>query len=67
MTTCERRCRFYAKHGVDELLIVGLQKRRVDWLELEPSSEYRTAERSRLIEPGPPGLAERLDWPPPIA
>jgi Uma2 family endonuclease len=58
---------FYATHGVDELLIVDLQKRRVDWLGLEPSGEYRPLERSRLIELGPAKLAERLDWPPPAS
>jgi Uma2 family endonuclease len=58
---------FYAKHGVDELLIVDPQKRHVDWLGLEPRGEYRAIERSRLIELGPAELAERLDWPPPAS
>ena len=58
---------FYAKHGVDELLIVDLQKRSVDWLGLDPSGEYRPLDRSRLIELGPAELAERLDWPPPAS
>jgi Uma2 family endonuclease len=58
---------FYAKHGVDELLIVDLDQRRVDWLGLDPSGEYRPLERSRLIELGPAELAERLDWPPPAS
>ena len=55
---------FYAKHGADELLIVDLQKQRVDWLGLHSSGEYRPIERSRLIELGPAELAQRLDWPP---
>jgi Uma2 family endonuclease len=58
---------FYAKHGVDELLIVDPQTRRVDWLALEPSGEYRPLERSGLIELGPAELAQRLDWPPPAS
>ncbi len=58
---------FYARRGVDELLIVDLQKRRVDWLGLEPSGEYRALERSALIESGPAELAQRLDWPPPLS
>jgi Uma2 family endonuclease len=62
-----RKVPFYAKHGVDELLIVDLQKRSVDWLGLDPSGEHRALERSRLIELGPAELAERLDWPPPLA
>ena len=56
---------FYANYGPDELPIVDLQRRRVDWLGLEPSGEYRALERSRLIEPEPAELAQRLDWPPP--
>jgi hypothetical protein len=38
-----------------------------DPLGLEPSGEYRALEHSRLIEPGPTELAERLDWPPPAS
>jgi Uma2 family endonuclease len=58
---------FYAKHGVDELLIVDPQKRSVDWLGLDPNGGYRPLERSRLIQLGPAELAERLDWPPPAS
>ena len=58
---------FYAKRGVDELLIVDLQTRRVDWLGLDPGGEYRAIARSRLIELGPAELAEHLDWPPPAS
>jgi Uma2 family endonuclease len=53
---------FYAAHEVDELLIVDPQKRSVDWLALN-TGEYRTVERSRLIDLGPVELAERIDWP----
>lgn len=55
---------FYGAHKVDQLLIVDLQKRRVDWLGLDPSGGYRALARSGLIELGPAELAERLDWPP---
>ena len=58
---------FYARHGVDELLIVDLQKRSVEWLGLDPSGEYRALDRSGLIELGPAELAERLEWPPPAS
>jgi Uma2 family endonuclease len=62
-----KKAPFYANHGVDELLIVDPQKRRVDWVGLEPSGEYRAIARSQLIELGPAELAERLDWPPPAS
>jgi hypothetical protein len=35
---------------VDELLIVDPDKRRVDWLGLEPAGEHVPIDRSRLIE-----------------
>jgi Uma2 family endonuclease len=54
---------FYAAHQVNELLIVDPEKRRVDWLGLQPGGEYAPVERSRLIDLGPAQLAERLDWP----
>lgn len=54
---------FYAKHGVDELLIVDLQKRKVDWLGLQPDGKYRPVERSGPIALGPAELAKHIDWP----
>jgi Uma2 family endonuclease len=54
---------FYAAHGVDELLIVDPQERRVHWLGLQPDSSYRNVEHSALIALGPAKLAERLTWP----
>jgi Uma2 family endonuclease len=53
---------FYSAHGVGELLIVDPQKRRVDWLTLS-GEQYEPVERSGLIECGPAGLGERIDWP----
>jgi Uma2 family endonuclease len=53
---------FYAKQGVDELLIVDPQERRVHWLGLQ-GREYRPLEQSALIEFSPVELADRIDWP----
>ncbi len=53
---------FYAAHGVDELLIVDPQERRVHWLALR-EREYRPIEQSALIALGPVELAARIDWP----
>ena len=52
----------YAKHGVDELLIVDPQKRSVDWLALK-EGEYRPVRRSGVIEFGPAELHDEIDWP----
>lgn len=54
---------FYAKHGVDEVLIVDPQERRVHWLAASEEGEYRPVERSGLVELSPAELAERIDWP----
>jgi Uma2 family endonuclease len=53
---------FYAKHGVDEVLIVDPEKRSVDWLALS-GREYEPVEGSGLIELGSEELARRIDWP----
>jgi Uma2 family endonuclease len=53
---------FYAKHHVDEVLIVDPEKRSVDWLALA-GGEYRPVEHSGLIALGSADLAERTDWP----
>ena len=54
---------FYAKHQVDEALIVDPQERTVSWLALR-QGEYQPVERSGLIDLGPAALAEQIDWPP---
>jgi Uma2 family endonuclease len=54
---------FYAKHTVDELLIVDPQEREVHWLALQPDGQYLAIERSALIELGPAELAELINWP----
>lgn len=54
---------FYAAHGVEELLIVDPQARRVQWLALQPGGEYQPIERSALIALGADELAASIDWP----
>ncbi len=53
---------FYAAHDVDEVLIVDPAKHSVDWLALR-GGEYRSIERSELIELGASELGAQLDWP----
>jgi len=53
---------FYAAHGVEELLIVDPQQRVVEWLALD-SGGYQPVARSTLVDMGPSGMAERIDWP----
>jgi Uma2 family endonuclease len=58
---------FYAAHHVEELLIVDLATRSIDWLALnsgEDGEPYRAIERSELIDQSVADLAERIDWPP---
>jgi Uma2 family endonuclease len=52
---------FYAKHSIDEVLIVDPSQTMVTWLALR-EGEYRPVQRSSLIGMGPTALAERLDW-----
>lgn len=54
---------FYAAHNVNELVVVDSDKRTVDWFALT-DGEYRPVERSALIDLGPAGLAQAIDWPP---
>ncbi len=54
---------FYAAHGVEELLVVDPQARKVHWLGLHAKGEYDPTERSALIALGPAELAEQIDWP----
>jgi Uma2 family endonuclease len=53
---------FYARHDVDEALIVDPAEREVHWLALQ-GGEYRPVQRSGLIELGARELSERIDWP----
>lgn len=52
---------FYAEHEVDEVLIVDPTERTVSWLALR-QGEYRPVQRSGLIDLGPAGLAEQIEW-----
>ena len=54
---------FYAEHGVDELLIVDPETRKVDWLGLA-AGKYEPIDHSGLIDLGPEQLAAQIDWPP---
>jgi Uma2 family endonuclease len=53
---------FYAAHDVDEVLIVDPGKRKAHWLELA-EGEYRSVQRSGLIDLGSDDLCEQIDWP----
>jgi hypothetical protein len=53
---------FYAKHDVDEVLIVDPAQRPVTWLALG-EGDYRPATRSDLVGLGGSDLAEQIDWP----
>jgi Uma2 family endonuclease len=53
---------FYAARGVEEVLIVDPQERRVHWLGLA-GAKYEPIDASGLIELGPAALAQQLEWP----
>lgn len=53
---------FYARQGVDEVLIVDPQKRSVDWLR-RVGEGYAAVDRSGLIELHGDELAHLIDWP----
>ncbi len=53
---------FYARQGVDEVLLVDSRERAVHWLGLTDGA-YAPIERSGLIELGAAELAARIDWP----
>ena len=53
---------FYARRGVEEILVVANAGRSVMWLVLE-DGEYVAAEASRLLGPASSQLGELIDWP----
>lgn len=53
---------FYARHGVEELLIVDPSNNSVSWLALH-GGEYRPAGRSEILDLGAAQLGELIDWP----
>ena len=56
---------FYAKHGVEELVIVDPQQQTVEWLVLRPNGAYAPVGRSGLIDLSAAELAKSIDWPAP--
>jgi len=53
---------FYVAHGVDEVLIVDPDTRRIEWLALLECA-YVPVERSRLMDLATTTLATGIDWP----
>jgi len=53
---------FYARHDVEELLIVDPAHRSVHWLAL-CGGEYQQTGSSEILGLGAAQLAERIDWP----
>jgi hypothetical protein len=53
---------FYAAHGVDEVLIVDPDERRLHWLAMA-DGRYAPTQRSGLIDLGADELAQQIDWP----
>ena len=53
---------FYARHDVDEVLIVSAETQSITWLALE-GGDYVAVDRSRVIHSGPSDLAAAVDWP----
>ena len=56
---------FYAKHAVEELVVVDPQQQTVEWLALRPDGAYAPVERSGLIDLSAAELAKSIDWPAP--
>jgi hypothetical protein len=53
---------FYARRGVDEVLVVSNATRSVTWLLLE-QGRFVEADHSRLLGDGSRHLGERIEWP----
>ena len=53
---------FYARHGVDEMLVVSGLRRTVTCLTLD-GERYTRTDRSRLLGLTAQELSDRLDWP----
>jgi Uma2 family endonuclease len=53
---------FYARHEVDELLIVDPADRSVTWLALR-EGEYRPIDHSGVLDLSASALAQQIDWP----
>ena len=53
---------FYAKHQVDEVIVVTAGERKIQWLGLEANGEYSPLERSPLLGVDVAELAAQLIW-----
>lgn len=53
---------FYAKHGVEEILIVDPERRQLRWLGLRGGS-YEPIDSSGVLELAGDQLAQQIDWP----
>ena len=53
---------FYARHRVNEVLILDPREHTVDWFALG-DGDYRPIDRSELIDLASAELAQRIDWP----
>ena len=53
---------FYARHRVNEVLILDPREHTVRWFALG-DGDYRPIDRSELVALGPSDLAEQIDWP----
>jgi Uma2 family endonuclease len=56
------KLQFYARHLVDEVLIVDPRERAIHWLALAAGT-YERIDRSSLIDLGAADIAARIDWP----
>jgi len=54
---------FYAAHDVDEVVIADARDQSLAWLRLD-AGEYRTVERSVLLDVDVAEFATQIDWPP---
>jgi Uma2 family endonuclease len=54
---------FYARHQVDEVMILVPAERGIHWLGLEADGQYSPLERSRLLAVSTTELAAQLIWP----
>lgn len=57
-----RKLPFYFRAGVEEVLIIDPDARRVEWFE-RGADAFEPADGSALLAIGSSELAERIDWP----
>lgn len=54
---------FFARHQVDEVMIVVPEEHEIHWLGLDADGEYRPLEQSRVLDLSTTELAAQLIWP----